>query len=829
MINLVSIIRSRGITLKSSSGKFYGTCPFHKNTEPSSLLVKGDTFSCKCCDKSGDAADFLSFFDGISRSHALELLKEGEVALVKPQSKTKRSTVLKLPCPLDVEAFDEELIRQVFDFYNDHLMGDQKTLKWLSDKGITDIDLLKQFRVGMADRSLGLRLPQKNRNSGAELRSRLVDLGLFKDTGFGTFNGCLVFPLFDEDGAITQVYGYKKNIQSRDSIREVFLHENQGIFNACAFNNRNIVLTDSVLSALALIQSGFENIVVAFSEDEFLDAVTNHKTDSVHIAFTSSRDGETDALKMSQKLKGIGVQVYQARFPWGMDARSYTKKYGSDKLQEIMDDAIWLGGGSSSSDAVQTSPALIQNGEYLIMETDGIEYRVGGLHKNNSMEVMRITLRVTHDSLMHVDSIDLYKSNDRNRFMKVAKEEVLLDTALLKRDLGKLLLLLEQHQEERLAKPEPKEEPKEGMSDEEQKAAVAFLKAPDLLDRIVEAYDSIGLIGERTNKLTAYLACVSRLFPKPLAVCIQSASAAGKSALMDSVLEFFDEKLNYSAITGQSLFYQGDLKHKILAISEDIGFERASGSLKLLQSQGNLSISSTSKDPASGRMLSMDYTVEGPISLLFSTTSVTLDEELMNRCLVLTINETESQTRKIHDLQRFNRTIEGILAKQRKQEVIKLMRNVEKLLKPMTVVNPYANELTFKATTTRTRRDHEKYLTLIDSICLLRQHQKTVKEYEGVKYIEVSQDDIKDADFLAETVFNRSLDELPPQTRNMFDQIQTMVSGKQRFFTRRELRSYTGWSDHQVRTHLTRLESMEYIHREKGRQGKQCHYSVIPA
>ena len=825
MITLLQLARSRDIELIHNSGRFYGACPFCENPTPKCFVVKEDTFKCKDCKKTGDTADFLASHDGVSRSHALAILKDGETALQKPVGSLKHATIRKLSCPLDAEATDDDFVNQVFEFYNEQLLNDEKNLKWLADKGITDLDMLKGFKIGFADRTLGLRIPQKGRSEGLKMRNRLEDLNLFKESGHGTFNGCFVTPIMNS-GKITQVYGHKKYVQQRDKVKELWWHENKGVFNHEAFAHREAILTDCVLAALVLIQNGYTNTSVSFSDDDLLELVKTCKTESITVAFASTKEGVNEAGRMVNLLKNEGVSVSQVRFPWKSQIVSYTQRHGAEKLAEVMGDAMWLGGGIKK-EQVDKTPVLTQNGDYYNTTLGNIEYRVGGLSKNNSLEVMKITLRVSHDGLMHVDSIDLYKDSDRRRFIQRAKEEVLLSEELVKKDMGRLLLALEPIQEKRLAEPLEEKEETSSLTDAEQKEAMAFLKSPDLLEKIVAAYDKIGLIGERTNKLTAYLACVSRLFRKPLAVCILSQSAAGKSALMDSVLEFFDDKHNYSAVTGQSLFYQDNLKHKILAISEDIGFEKASGSLKLLQSQGNLSISSTSKCPKSGRMLSMDYYVEGPICLLFSTTSVSLDEELMNRCVVLTINESEEQTLKIHDLQRFNRTIEGIIAKQERDKVIQLMCNVEKLIKPMVVVNPYANELSFKATSTRTRRDHEKYLTLIDSICLLKQHQKEVKEYQGLKYIEVSQADIKVADELADTVFTNTLHELPPQTKNMLDSIKSMLKNTERYFTRKELRHHLQWSDYQVRTHLTRLESMEYIFRERGKQGRQCQYSLL--
>ena len=88
---------------------------------------------------------------------------------------------------------------------------------------------------------------------------------------------------------------------------------------------------------------------------------------------------------------------------------------------------------------------------------------------------------------------------------------------------------------------------------------------------------------------------------------------------------------------------------------------------------------------------------------------------------MLTVNESREQTEEIHHAQRLKRTLKGLESKIKKEEVLKLHRNAQRLLKPLAVINPYADQLTFLSDKTRTRRDHEKYLTLIDSIALLHQ------------------------------------------------------------------------------------------------------------
>jgi DNA primase len=185
-------------------------------------------------------------------------------------------------------------------------------------------------------------------------------------------------------------------------------------------------------------------------------------------------------------------------------------------------------------------------------------------------------------------------------------------------------------------------------------------------------------VGEETNKLVGYLAAVSRHLEAPLAIVVQSSSAAGKSSLMDAVLAFVpeEERIQYSAMTGQALYYMGemDLKHKLLAIVEEEGGSRAAYALKLLQSEGVLTIASTGKDPATGKPVTHQYRVEGPVMMFLTTPAMDLDEELTNRCLVLSVNQDREQTQAIHKLQRERQTLEGLVRKQKRKMLIKLHR-----------------------------------------------------------------------------------------------------------------------------------------------------------
>jgi hypothetical protein len=489
------------------------------------------------------------------------------------------------------------------------------------------------------------------------------------------------------------------------------------------------------------------------------------------------------------------------------------------------------------------------NGDEITITQGDRRYRIRGLAKNMSYELLRVNIFVSGSNLhgefgYHGDTFDLNLARQRSVFIKQTAEELGVKEEIIHRDLGRVWLKLEELRDRQIKQAlQPGEEAIE-MTAEEKSAALELLRDPHLLQRIVADFERCGVVGEETNKLVGYVATVSRHLESPLAVIVQSSSAAGKSSLMEAVLAFLpdEQRVQYSAMTGQSLFYMGesDLKNKVLAIVEEEGAQRAAYALKLLQSEGVLTIASTGKDATTGRLITHQYRVEGPVMIFLTTTAIDLDEELLNRCLVLTVNEDREQTQAIHRKQREAQTLEGLLARHEREEVLKLHRNAQRLLKPIFVANPYARELTFLDSQTRTRRDHMKYLTLIRSLALLHQHQRprktTSSRGKPVEYIEVTLDDIAMANQLAHEVLGRSLDELPPQTRRLLLLIDDMVSRiceEQKIerseyrLSRRDVRQYTGWGDTQLRVHLHRLEELEYLLVHRGGRGQSFVYELL--
>jgi hypothetical protein len=617
-------------------------------------------------------------------------------------------------------------------------------------------------------------------------------------------------------------------------------------------------------------------------------------TEHVLIAYDRDEAGDRAAEALGKKLIAEGIACSRVLFPKGMDANDVAlKMHPVDKtLGLFLRSAVWMGNGRRPEKAAKDendflplaasepfpeppaepvsapqaakeekqkgslSPAPTPPGldEFRLVQGDRT-YRVRGLRKNLSYGTLRLNVHVSREGEMFlppsplsgffVDTLDLYSARARVLFEKQAAVELGVEEHVVKRDLGQVLKHAEELQQEAIQRAlEPKTKAV-ALTEKETAEAMALLKDPKLLDRILHDFSRCGVVGEETNKLVGYLAATSRKLDRPLAVILQSSSAAGKSLLMEAILDFMpeEEREKYSALTGMSLFYfteEKSLRHKILAVIEEEGAERATYALKLLQSEGELTIASTGKDPQTGRLVTQEYRVEGPVAIFLTTTAAVVDEELLNRCLVLSIDEEREQTKKIHELQRQAETIEGLLAAKEKNRVVRLHRNAQRLLRPLLVANPYAGQLTFLDDRTRTRRDHVKYLTLIRAIALLHQHQrpgKTVSQGETtIEYIEATLDDIAVANRLASEVLGRSLDELPPQTRRLLvllDEWVTKETGRLKkgradfLFSRRALRAATGWGDTQLKVHLARLIELEYVLVHRGGRGQSFVYELL--
>jgi len=920
-VSVERLAEARGVKLKRFGKELMGLCPFHDDHEPSLCIDPAQNiWSCKgACQIGGSVIDWVMKAQGISFRHAVELLRADHPSLIESTAPVRISTVRKLPSPIRFDAGDAEALSEAVKFYHDTLLETPAAQTYLANRGLTSSEMIGHFRLGFANRTLGLRLPPNNRKAGAQLRGRLQKLGIIRESGHEHFNGCIVFPVFDRAGQVVEIYGRKIADQRVTPGAPIHLYlpgPHRGVWNEPVLEAaKEIILCESIIDALTFWCAGYRNVTASYGVNGFTDdhraALKRHETKRVLIAYDRDEAGEKAAAALASELMEMGIECYRVLFPHRMDANEYGLKVtpASKSLGVLLNTAHWFGKGKPperetveiiAPAPIESEPAANSNPEpveeedptepaakketddpaeepvfslaadaavpevplpsilsttpaddmtvemrphEIILSRGDRRYRVRGFAKNLSYEIIKVNLMASRSDGFHVDTLNLYAAHQCTAFIKQAAIEMRLKEDVIRTDLKRLLGKLEQIQHEQITQTlEPKAEAI-AINAEQHAAAIKLLEDPHLMDRILEDFARCGVVGEETNKKVAYLAAVSRLMESPLAVVVQSSSAAGKSSLMEAVLSLMPEeqRVQYSAMTGQALFYMGqtDLKNKILAIVEEEGAQRAAYALKLLQSEGTLTIASTGKDAATGKLVTHQYCVEGPVMIFLTTTAIDVDEELLNRCLVLTVDEDREQTRAIHRIQRQAQTLAGLLARSERQDILNLHRAAQRLLKPIAVVNPFADKLSFPDGLTRTRRDHMKFLTLIRAITLLHQYQRPVQTAANgdkvLEYIESTRSDIEMAAELIKQVLGRSLDELPPQTRRMLLFIDEMVHAqcerlqmerKDYRFSRRDVRQYTGWSDAQVKRHLRKLEELEYLIVHHGGRGQSMVYEL---
>jgi DNA primase catalytic core len=840
-VSLERLVTGFGIELKKHGADLIGRCPFHDDREPSLVVtVEKNLWHCLgACQTGGSVIDWVMKTRSLSFRHAVEMLREAPAEPVK-----------RLPPPIEAEALatssDGEILRQVAAFYHETLKVSPEALRYLESRGLTHPEMVEHFKLGFANRTLGYRLPEKNRKAGAEMRGRLQALGILRESGHEHFSGSLVIPIIDARGEVLGMYGRKitPNLRDGTPLHLYLPGPHRGVWNEEALQtSQEIILCESLIDALTFWCAGFRNVTASYGVGGFTDdhraAFQKHGIKNVWIAYDRDDAGEKSAETLKDELGKLGIGTHRVLFPKGMDANEYALKVtpASQSLAVLLNSAEWWGKAQAAKEESQPVIPLAAEtgvevkGDEIAIHQGDRKYRIRGLGKNLSHELMKVNVLVARQDAFHVDTLDLYAARQRAAFIKQASDELGVKEDAIRKDLGRVLLKLEELQDEAIKKALEPTRSEIAISDEERREAMELLRDPKLLDRILEDFTRCGIVGEETNKLVGYLAAVSRHLEAPLAVVVQSSTAAGKSSLMDAVLAFVpeEERIQYSAMTGQSLYYMGemDLKHKVLAVVEEEGASRAAYALKLLQSEGALSIASTGKDPSTGKLVTHQYRVEGPVMIFLTTTAIDLDEELLNRCLVLSVNEDREQTQAIHKLQREQQTLEGLLKRHERAAILKRHQNAQRLLKPLFVANPYAEKLTFPDRLTRMRRDHMKYLTLIRTIALLHQHQRPVKTERGISYIEVAAADIEIADRLMQELLARSLDELPPQTRKLLGLIEAMVAGRTDYrFSRRDVREHTQWGHTQLKIHLHRLEELEYLAVHSGGRGQSYVYEL---
>ena len=704
-ITIERVCSAYGIELHEHGLNDYaGLCPFHEEDEPSFIVTpaKG-LYHCMGCARGGSVIDLVMEMEKLPFREAVDKLMRMtghtiESIGVETKAQSKRKEPEEQVPPERAAA----LLERTLSIYEKNFSESPEARAYLEGRGITDAALFSRFRIGTSTGKLSDMLPTE-----WLIRQDLNSVGVLLDPMAPNdtpkrerFENCVVFPVFDEEGQLTTIYG--RSIGNGKGRHLYLPGRSTGLWNAPAIKTHSeIILTESVIDALSVMVAGFANVIAVQGtngvKDADIETLKRHGVTSVILLLDGDDAGGKAVGRLRPKFEAAGLEVRVKALPAEHDPNSYLQAHGAEALSRFLASDAWhvtpessgVGGtpnemnpmprpvpdtdgmpvphsqqcgpgdggraaevsgqvpGSSSTKNEEPSTKHARrsldeggNGDFAV--SYGLRtYQILGLEKGPRK--LRATVRVQHAGKLHVDTLDFYSSRSRRMLAQDLCRIIDESPETIEADISRLLQACEKAPEGKAENGKQKAEIPP-MSAAERKEAEDFGKSPDLIERILADFETCGLVGEEPNKLLAYLAATSRKTDEPLSLLVLSSSGAGKTALQDTALQFVppEELVKLTSLSGKALFYKEReaLKHKVLSLEEGDGAQEATYAIRNLISAGELVIESTIKDLASGRLTTMENRVEGPTSVFITTTDPDTDPETKSRFFVTSIDES---------------------------------------------------------------------------------------------------------------------------------------------------------------------------------------------
>ena len=812
---LAEVVAERGIEIKKKGETLVASCPFHEEKTPSFVITpsKG-LFHCFGCDVSGDVIGFVTRFDKVTFGAALKTLaNRAGLELDKLMESNGSRPITRPEKPKSPPS--PEILAKVVEHYHRTFCSRSDAQEYLKKRGLTDPKNFQDFKVGYADGSLLKRVPKKG-----ELREQLLSLGVITERGRELLGGCIVVPIPDPlTGLWASLYGRGLRTDRHCYLPGPF----RGVVNYQAAKlSSEIILTESIFDAFSFHQAGVRNVIPLYGTNGFtmdhLDLLKRESVQSVVLALDNDEPGQRAAKSIKEKIHSAGVAVRTLSFPDGIkDANELLVSRNGD-AGDVFRKLLRV---ESSPSSEASSDVVHEDGE-LVFHRDELTYRVRVYPV--LMGRLRATVKLERGSRFHVDTLDLYSSRSRTEFVRRASKALDEDEESIDKDLLKLLV-----EAERASEDEPKSaETAIVITESERQEAMSFLRQKALLDQVEEDIDALGYVGESTNKRLLYLVAVSRKLADPLSAIMLSQSGAGKSGIAETIERLTppEDVILLTRLTPQSLYYTapGFLDRKLIIIEERHGSAEADYSIRVLQSRKKLIAAAPIKDPMTGNMRTKVFSIEARAAFIEATTASGVNHENATRCFELTMDESTEQTARIHERQRVMKTERGLHLREQADAIAKKHRNAQRLLEPLAVVIPFADKLTFPSQWMRTRRDHARFLNLIEVSAFLHQFQRERAGDAVVAAVE----DYAVAYELSSEVLSDTLSDVKKPLRDAYERIKAVSRANGGGpVSRRDIREALNAPDSTIRRWLSELVDYEYVHVvQPARQGKAVRYQL---
>ena len=474
------------------------------------------------------------------------------------------------------------------------------------------------------------------------------------------------------------------------------------------------------------------------------------------------------------------------------------------------------------------------NPNHYIYETKYLKIQILGGVRFNSLEALRVTLGIQKQGATPVlrQNIDLYNDTSIEKLTRKVAERLEIGTTIVRRDLDQLTNELENY---RLQEVENQnklyEKQVKVLTEKEIKQVKEFLQNENLIENTQDLIGKSGVIGEEINRLLMYLIFTSRKTNNPLHCISLGSSGAGKSHLQGGVSQLIPEedKIEMTVLSANAFYYfnRTELRNKLILIEDLDGAQSVLYPLREIQSKKVLTKTVVHKDKK-GISQTIHLTVEGPVSVSGCTTQESIYEDNSNRSFLLYIDESQEQDEKIMFYQR--QISAGMVNHEEELKAKELLKNCQRLLKPITVKNPFAMYLTLPVAVFKPRRTNAHYLQFIEIITFYKQCQKYhhIDEETGEEYIETTVEDIEEANELIKEILLRKSDTLTGASRNHLENLKDYLKqNNQTQFTNAEIRRNLRVKETTLRRYNNQLLAENYIKKVKNKTVKSYCYEIV--
>jgi predicted transcriptional regulator len=488
----------------------------------------------------------------------------------------------------------------------------------------------------------------------------------------------------------------------------------------------------------------------------------------------------------------------------------------------------------------------ITNPEAITYATEEIAYTILGGIRLEGLDRLRVTIKVevVNRKFQHYlnnpdiaalairQNLDLYSITQVEKLARLIADRLEVGVTQVNKDLSDITAELERYRLQQIEqRTEQKQKQIKILSEEEKQTAQQFLESKNLLDITNELIGKSGVVGEEENRLIMYLIFLNRKREKPLHIISFGSSGAGKSHLQEKVAELIpdEDKIESTSLTSNALYYYGtyDLRNKLLLIEDMDGASEILYALRELMSKSRITKIFPRKDDK-GVTRTTEITVNGPVTIAGCTTQEKVYEDNANRSFLIYINETAEQDERIMEYQR--KKSAGTINTDEERSIKQLLQNTQRILQPVSVRNPYAEQLKIPSEVFKPRRSNSHYLQFIEAVTYYHQYQREQKtdESTGEIYIETTIEDIRAANRLMKQILLRKADELNNACRNHLEQLKNYLKENNRSaFSTKEVRQALRINSSNQKRYMAQLYANGFIKKSSGSKAKGFTYEVV--